>query len=210
MKNQKPLEEKEEDLRQIVNSSFEIGLDEVGRGCIFGPVLAAVVVLTKESSLLLKNLGVKDSKQLSQKKREMLLPQIFNLSFDWGIGQGSVREIEQIGIRSATEIAMIRAVDKLKFNPKKIFVDGPLPLRSWSGLQENIIRGDSKYVSIAASSILAKVTRDALMESLSKRYQGYYLEKNKGYGTKEHFSCLKKIGPTNLHRNSFIKKLNII
>ncbi len=208
--NQKRCVGKGEDLQQVINTGLEVGLDEVGRGCIFGPVFAAAVVLTKKNSLLLKKLGVKDSKKLSKKQRQSLLPQIIKLSSDWGIGQSSVREIENLNIRKATEIAMIRAIDKLDFRPTKIYVDGSLPLRLWGGEQENIIQGESKFVSIAASSIVAKVTRDALIESLSERYAGYNLSRNKGYGTKEHFSNIKKIGPTNLHRNSFLNNLNLI
>ena len=210
MMNQKHYAGKGEDLQQVINTSLEVGLDEVGRGCIFGPVLAAAVVLTKKNSLLLKKLGVKDSKKLSKRKRQSLLPQIINLSSDWGIGQSSVREIEKLNIRKATEIAMIRAIDKLNFRPTKIYVDGHLPLRLWGDEQENIINGESKFVSIAASSIVAKVTRDDLIERLSERYAGYNLSSNKGYGTKEHFSYIKEIGPTNLHRNSFLKNLNLI
>ena len=202
--------EKEEDPLQKLNNNIEVGLDEVGKGSIFGPVFAAVVVLTNESSGLLKSLGVRDSKKLSHHKRQTLLPQIINFSSDLGIGQSSVREIEAFGIRAATEIAMIRAIDKLKLRPAKIYVDGSLPLRLWSDLQENIIQGESKFISIAAASIVAKVTRDQLMERLSKKYRGYHISKNKGYGTKDHFSCLREIGTSNMHRNSFLKNLNII
>ena len=207
--NRNHLVEKGEDLQQVMNN-LEVGIDEVGKGCIFGPVFAAAIVLTKDNISLLKNLGVKDSKKLSPHRRKNLVKEIMKLSTDWGIGQSSVREIEQVGIRSATEIAMIRAIDKLKINPTYIYIDGSLPLRLWRKSQENIIKGDSKFVSIAASSILAKVTRDKLIEDLSKRFDGYNLSKNKGYGTREHFSSLKEIGLTNLHRKSFLRKLDIV
>ena len=199
-------EEKEGDPQQVLIRDFEIGVDEVGRGSIFGPVFAAAVVLNKKNGLILKSLGVDDSKKLSAKKRKNLLPKIIELSDDWGLGQSSVREIEKYGIRYATEISMIRAITKLKEIPQKIMIDGSLLLRPWKGIQETIISGDSKFTSIAAASIIAKVNRDLLMERLEKKYSGYFLYKNKGYGTKEHFSNIKKNGTTKLHRNSFLNK----
>ena len=209
MKKLITLEEKEEDpLQQMINS-FEIGIDEVGRGCLFGPVFSAAVVLSKKNGNILRNLGLDDSKKLSQKKRSILIPYIFALSEDWGIGQSSVNEIDKFGIRYATELSIIRAIDKLRYQPNKIFVDGPLLIRSWKGIQENIVKGDSKFASIAAASVLAKVKRDALMNRLETKYEGYNLSKNKGYGTNEHFICLEKNGLTKMHRKSFLKKLNI-
>jgi len=190
--------------------SFEIGIDEVGRGCIFGPVFSAAVVLSKKNGEILKNLGLDDSKKLSPKKRSILIPYIFALSEDWGIGQSSANEIDKFGIRYATELSMIRAIDKLKCKPIKILVDGPLPLRSWKGIQKNIVKGDAKFASIAAASVLAKVKRDALMNRFEIKYKGYFLSKNKGYGTKEHFLCIQTKGFTKMHRTSFLKKLNIL
>ena len=191
-----------------MNDSIEVGIDEVGRGCIFGPVFSSVVVLTFENKHLLKNLGVDDSKKLSAKKRNLLLPKILKLSKDWGIGQSSVREIDKYGIRYATELSMIRAIYKLKFTPAKIYIDGSLPLSLWKGNQENIIKGDSKLTSIAAASILAKVKRDSLMIRLEEKYKGYMIYKNKGYGTTDHFLSINHLGITNMHRKSFIKKFN--
>jgi len=203
-------EEKEEDHRQEMNDSIEVGIDEVGKGCIFGPVFSSVIVLTLENNHKLKNLGVNDSKKLSAKKRNLLLPKILELSKDWGIGQSSVREIDKYGIRHATELSMIRAIYKLRLIPSKIYIDGNLPLNLWNGNQENIIKGDSKLTSIAAASILAKVTRDSLMIRLEERYKGYIIFKNKGYGTNEHFSSIKNLGITDMHRKSFTKKLDLI
>ena len=191
-----------------MNDSIEVGIDEVGRGCIFGPVFSSVVALTYENKHLLKNLGVDDSKKLSAKKRNLLLPKILKLSKDWGIGQSSVREIDKYGIRYATELSMIRAIYKLKFTPAKIYIDGSLPLSLWKGNQENIIKGDSKLTSIAAASILAKVKRDSLMIRLEEKYKGYMIYKNKGYGTTDHFLSINHLGITNIHRKSFIKKFN--
>ena len=190
--------------------SIEVGIDEVGRGCIFGPVFASIVVISAENNHLLKKIGVDDSKKLSEKKRNSLLPKILKLSKDWGIGQSSVREIDRYGIRHATELSMVRAINKLKLTPSKIYIDGNLPLTLWHGEQENIIKGDSKLTSISAASILAKVKRDALMIRLEEKYKGYVLYKNKGYGTSDHFLSIKQFGITNMHRKSFLKKLDLI
>ena len=201
---------KEEDHPQVMNKVSEVGIEEVGRGAVFGPVFSAAIVLTKKNELTLKQLGVNDSKKLTPKKRKFLLPKIIALSSDFSLGQSSVREIDQLGIRVATELSMIRAIKKLKDNPSELIIDGPLSLRLWKGSQKNIISGDSKFTSIAAASIIAKVTRDFLMERLEKKYTGYFISKNKGYGTKEHFSSLKSNGITNLHRKSFLTKLKLI
>ena len=204
------LDVKEEDHLQVLNKVSEIGIDEVGRGAIFGPIFSAAIVLTEKNGLTLKKLGVKDSKTLTPKKRKLLLPKIIALSSDYSLGQSSVREIDQLGIRYATELSMIRAIKKLKDHPSELMIDGPLSLRLWKGRQRNIISGDSKFTSIAAASILAKVKRDFLMERLEDKYSGYFIFKNKGYGTKEHFSSLKANGISNLHRKSFLTKLNLI
>ena len=203
-------EKKEEDLQQALNKASEAGIDEVGRGAIFGPVFSAVVVLTEKNKFTLKQLGVTDSKKLTPKKRKLLLPKILLLSSDYGIGQSSAREIDKLGIRVATELSMMRALKKLKKNPSELIVDGPLLLRPWKGTQKNIVSGDSKFISIASASIVAKVYRDNLMERLEQKYSGYLIFKNKGYGTKEHLSLIKKKGITNLHRKSFLKKSNLV
>jgi len=188
-----------------LNSILEVGIDEVGRGAVFGPVFSAVVVLTQKNKLMLKKLGVMDSKRLTPKKRKLLLPKILLLSSDFGIGQSSAREIDKLGIRVATELSMIRALKKLKQKPSEIIIDGPLLLRPWNGIQKNIVLGDSKFTAIASASIVAKVSRDNLMERLEKNYSGYLIFKNKGYGTKEHLSSIQENGITNLHRKSFLK-----
>jgi len=203
-------EKKEEDLQQVLNKVSEVGIDEVGKGAVFGPVFSAVVVLTEKNKLTLKKFGVMDSKKLTPKKRKLLLPKILLLSSDYGIGQSSSREIDRLGIRVATELSMIRALKKLKEKPSELTIDGPLLLRPWDGIQKNIVSGDSKFISIASASIVAKVSRDNLMERLENRYSGYFLFKNKGYGTKEHLSSIKENGITNLHRKSFLKKSNLI
>jgi len=203
-------EKKEEDPLQVLTRLSEVGIDEVGKGAVFGPVFSAVVVLTEKNKCILKKLGVMDSKKLTQKKRKLILPKILLLSSDHGIGQSSVREIDKYGIRVATELSMIRALKKLKEKPPELMIDGPLLLRLWSGIQKNIVAGDSKFTAISSASIVAKVSRDNLMERLEKKYKGYLIFKNKGYGTKEHLSLIKKNGITNLHRKSFLKKSNLI
>ena len=193
-----------------MNKAFETGIDEVGRGAVFGPVFSAAVVLNNKNSFILKKLGVMDSKKLTPKKRTLLLPQIISLSSDYALGQSSVREIDQFGIRVSTEISMIRALNKLRDKPSEIIIDGPLLLRPWEGIQRNIVLGDSKFTSIAAASIIAKVARDNLMERLDNKYSGYFIFKNKGYGTRDHFTIIKEKGITDLHRKSFLKKSNLI
>ena len=203
-------EKKEEDPQQVLNKVSEVGIDEVGRGAVFGPVFSAVVVLTEKNKSILKQFGVKDSKKLTPKKRKLLFPKILLLSSDYGIGQSSAKEIDKLGIRVATELSMLRALKKLKKKPSELIIDGPLLLRPWKGHQKNIVSGDSKFTSIASASIIAKVSRDNLMERLAKQYSGYSIFKNKGYGTKEHLSIIKELGITNLHRKSFLKKSNLI
>ena len=203
-------EKKEEDLQQVLNKISEVGIDEVGRGAVFGPVFSAVVALTKKNRFILRKIGVTDSKKLTSKKRKFLLPKILKLCSDYGIGQSSVREIDKLGIRIATELSMIRALKKLKDKPTVILVDGPLLLRPWDGIQKNLISGDSKFIAIASASIVAKVYRDNLMERLEKKYSGYLIFKNKGYGTREPLSNIKEYGITNLHRKSFLIKSNLI
>ena len=203
-------EKKEEDLQQALNKVSEVGLDEVGKGAVFGPVFSAVVVLNKKNKFILQQSGVTDSKKLTAKKRKLLLPKILLLSSDYGIGQSSAREIDKLGIRVATELSMIRAIKKLKEKPSELIIDGPLLLRPWNGIQKNIVSGDSKFISIGSASIVAKVSRDNLMERLEKKYSGYLIFKNKGYGTREHLSLVEKNGITKLHRKSFLKKSNLI
>ena len=203
-------EKKEEDLQHVLNKVSEVGIDEVGKGAIFGPVFSAVVVLTKKNKFVLKQFGVMDSKKLTPKKRKLLFPKILLLSSDYGIGQSSAREIDNLGIRVATELSIIRAIKKLKERPTELIIDGPLSLRPWDGLQKNIVSGDSKFTTIASASIVAKVSRDNLMERLAQKYSGYLISKNKGYGTREHLSIIKENGITNLHRKSFLKKSNLI
>ena len=189
--------------------SLVAGVDEVGKGCLFGPVFAGAVILSKENESNLLDLGLKDSKKLSHRKRRNLVPLIKKNSIAWSLGQASAREIDLIGIREATEKAIIRALEKFTSPPNLILVDGILPIRLWSGEQKTQIRGESYFASIAAASVLAKETRDDLMKRLSPKYNLYEIEKNKGYGTENHRKNLIKAGLTKLHRKTFLSRLEI-
>ena len=185
------------------------GVDEVGKGCLFGPVFAGAVILSKTNESKLLSQGLKDSKKLCQRKRYKLVPLIKENSIAWSLGQASAREIDRIGIREATEKAMVRALEKFSSPPDLILVDGILPIRLWPGKQKTQVRGESHFASIAAASVLAKETRDELIKRLARKYNCYGLEKNKGYGTEIHRTNLIKEGATKLHRKSFISRLEI-
>ena len=191
------------------NNELIAGVDEVGKGCLFGPVFAGAVILSKENETNLLSLGLKDSKKLSHLKRRNLVPLIKKNSIAWSIGQASAREIDRIGIREATEKAIIRALEKLSSPPNLILVDGILPIRLWPGEQKTQVRGESHFASIAAASVLAKETRDDLMKRLSPKYNLYGIEKNKGYGTENHRKILMKKGATKLHRKTFLSRLEL-
>jgi len=191
------------------NKSLIAGVDEVGRGCLFGPVFAGAVILSKANETKLLNQGLKDSKKLSHRQRHNLVPLIKKNSIAWAIGQASAREIDSIGIRVATEKAMLRALEKFPSPPDLILVDGILPIRLWPGKQKTQVRGESHFASIAAASVLAKETRDELIKRLAQKYSFYELEKNKGYGTEIHRTNLIKAGATQLHRKSFLSRLKI-
>ena len=206
-------DENEEGLLPLLNmgdKKFLIaGVDEVGKGCLFGPVYAAAVILSKENETKLLSQGLKDSKKLSPRQRHILVPLIKTNSIAWTIGQASAREIDVVGIRNATEKAMLRALEKFSSPPDLILVDGTLPIRFWPGKQKTQVRGESHFASIAAASVLAKEARDELIKRLARKYNCYGLEKNKGYGTEIHRTNLIKEGATKLHRKSFISRLKI-
>jgi ribonuclease HII len=183
------------------------GLDEVGRGCLFGPVFAAAVVLRSEALPALATAGLTDSKKLRAARRSALVPLIRAASLRWALGQASAAEIDRLGIRAATEAAMQRALQRFAPPPALVLVDGCLPLRGWSGPQCTLVAGDSLCPAIAAASVLAKVERDALLQRLALRYPGYALERHKGYGTAAHRQALRQLGPTPLHRLSFLGSL---
>ena len=174
------------------------GVDEVGRGSLIGPVYAAAVILNNsiEKKLL------KDSKSLSKSKREILSKYIKKNSV-WSIGKVSVREIESINILNASLLAMKRVIKKLKKKPSLILIDGNKLPKIENYKLRSIIKGDQKIPSISAASIIAKVTRDKMITNLGKKFKGYYLDKNSGYGTKQHLKAIKNLGITSEHRKTF-------
>jgi len=189
--------------------SLIAGVDEVGKGCLFGPVFAGAVLLSRANELKLLREGLRDSKKLNPRQRNHLVPLIKENSIAWSLGQASAREIDSIGIQKATEKAMMRALEKFPSQPDLILVDGILPIRFWPGKQQTKVRGDSHCPSIAAASVLAKEARDELIKRLARKYTLYGLEKNKGYGTAIHRTSLIKAGATKLHRKSFLSKIKI-
>ena len=181
------------------------GVDEVGRGSLIGPVYAAAVILKKSINKKL----LKDSKILSKNKREVLSKYIKKNSF-WAVGKASVKEIEKNNILHASLLAMKRAIIKLKRKPSLVLIDGnKLPnLKNYN--LKSVVKGDQKIPSISAASIIAKVTRDKMITNLGKKFKGYYLDKNSGYGTKQHLKAIKSLGITTEHRKTFspISKIN--
>ncbi len=176
------------------------GIDEVGRGPLAGPVMAAAVILPKDHPILYLN----DSKKLTEKKREELYEVIMKEAVAVGIGMASEARIDEINILNATYEAMREAIGKLAPQPD-ILLNDAVKIPGVSIRQVPIIKGDAKSVSIAAASIVAKVTRDRLMAEYEKIYPGYGFAKNKGYGTAEHIAAIKEMGPCPIHRRSFIK-----
>ncbi len=175
------------------------GIDEVGRGPLAGPVVAACVILPKDCKLLYVN----DSKQLSEKKRDELYDRIMAEAVSVGVGIVSHTVIDEINILQATYQAMREAVDRMPVKPRRILVDA-VTIPGLTIPQRGIVKGDAKSISIAAASIVAKVTRDRMMVELAEKYPGYGFDGNKGYGSAEHIRALKTIGPCEIHRRSFI------
>lgn len=176
------------------------GIDEVGRGPLAGPVVTCAVVLPKDHEILYLN----DSKKLTEKKRNELYDVIMNEAVSVGIGYNSWERIDEINILQATYEAMREAVNKLSVVPD-ILLNDAVTIPGISIKQLPIIKGDTKSASIAAASIVAKVTRDRLMVEMDEKYPGYYFAKNKGYGTADHIKAIKELGPTEIHRRTFIK-----
>lgn len=191
--------------RSFYNDSVQIlcGVDEAGRGPLAGPVCAAAVILPKETVIE----GLNDSKKLSEKKREQLYDVICETAVSYAISFATVAEIEELNILHATQLAMIRAINELDPVPDLALIDG-----NQAGdirfPHETVIKGDASCVSIAAASILAKVTRDRFMVEMSEQYPNYHFEKHKGYGTKDHYNALREFGPCPIHRPSFLKKIH--
>lgn len=177
------------------------GVDEAGRGPLAGPVCAAAVILPQ--GLVIE--GLDDSKKLSEKKREALYDQVIASAVSYGIAFASVEEIEQTDILSAALLAMNRAIAKLDPQPALALIDGNTT-RSIAVNAQSVIGGDGKCASIAAASILAKVTRDRLMYAAAEEYPQYGFDKHKGYGTKAHYAAIDEFGPCPIHRMSFLRK----
>lgn len=179
------------------------GIDEVGRGALFGPVVAAAVVMPAETIPQLAKLGVKDSKELSPKQRSELVPQIQELALAHQVGWATVEEIDQLNILQASLLAMQRAVSGLTVAPSLCLVDGRQAIPNLAIPQQTIVRGDRQSPLIAAASIVAKVWRDALITCLASEYPQYDLANNLGYGTQRHRAALQQYGNSPLHRLSF-------
>lgn len=179
------------------------GVDEVGRGALFGPVVAAAVILPATVLLELVEAKVRDSKQLSAYRRQELAKKICTCSLAWSIGFASSTEIDRINILQASLIAMKRAVLKLKVKPQLCLVDGNHVIKDLVIPQQTLVKGDQKSLAIASASIVAKVWRDDLITRLASNYPMYDLEANKGYGTARHLQALREYGASPLHRRSF-------
>ena len=178
------------------------GCDEAGRGPLAGPVVAAAVVLPQ--GIIIE--GMDDSKKLSEKKREQLFDIIIENSIDYAIAQASIDEIEELNILNASMLAMKRAMEMLQSKPQLALIDGNAA-RGFDVPAVPVVKGDSKCPSIAAASILAKVTRDRLLDEADGLYPQYGFKKHKGYATKLHREAILKYGPSEYHRPSFVKKL---
>lgn len=187
--------------KEYKECSFICGIDEAGRGPLAGPVVAGAVVLPKEDPILYLN----DSKKLSEKKREMLYAEIMARAVAVGVGIVGPERIDEINILQATYEAMRIAVGKLSVKPDVLLNDA-VTIPGVDILQVPIIKGDAKSVSIAAASIVAKVTRDHMMMEYEKEFPGYGFAGHKGYGTKAHIEALKRLGASPIHRATFIKK----
>lgn len=185
--------------KQFQKNLIEAGCDEVGRGCIAGPVVAAAVILPTEYF----NNSIIDSKKLSPKKREELGKEIIGNAIAWSVSEVSNNTIDKINILNASILAMHRALDKLKVRPEFIIVDGNKFKPYKNVKHECIIKGDNKFQNIAAASILAKNYRDDLMKNLSQKFDKYSWESNFGYPTKKHRDSIIKHGVTEYHRKSF-------
>jgi ribonuclease HII len=197
----------QEDIRsQEIANHPVAGVDEVGRGCLFGEVVAAAVILPIDKFAYLEDLGVTDSKKLSPQRREKLDMIIREVAIAYAIGAATAEEIDEMNILAASLLAMERAIAKLQPQPKHCLIDGNQLLRFKlieSIPQTTVIKGDALSISIAAASIIAKVWRDLRMAELAEIYTGYDLASNKGYGTAKHRNAIAQLGYSDLHRKTF-------
>lgn len=194
-------------LETAVSQKYQIthiaGIDEAGRGALAGPVVAAAVILSLSQEIQEKLQGVNDSKKLSAQAREALFLRITHYALAYSISHQPASMIDAIGIMPANKLAMQTAVAQLAPTPEFLLVDGRIRLAQLNIPQQAIVRGDSQSLSIAAASILAKVTRDRLMIEMDRQYPQYGFAQHKGYGTEMHRIALKKYGPSPIHRHSF-------
>ena len=197
------LKEIEEKFYQKEEINFICGIDEAGRGPLAGPVVVGAVILPKDSMIE----GVNDSKKVSEKKREKLFEEITESAIAWGVGIIDQEEIDDINILNATKKALTEALKKLDIKPNLILVDALRDIDTLGIPYESIIKGDAKCYSIAAASIIAKVTRDRIMRQWDEIYPMYGFAKHKGYGTAAHIAAIKEYGPCSLHRKTFIKNI---
>lgn len=181
--------------------SYICGIDEAGRGPLAGPVVAAACILPKDAQILFLN----DSKKLTDKRRDALFDEIKEKAISYGIGIVDEKVIDEINILQATYLAMRDAISQLDPKPE-ILLNDAVKIPDVDIRQVPIVKGDAKSVSIAAASILAKVTRDRIMIEYDKKYPEYGFAKHKGYGTKAHIDMIKEIGPSDIHRRTFITK----
>ncbi len=181
------------------NKFLEAGCDEVGRGCLAGPVVAAAVILPKDCH----HSGLKDSKQLTPRQRQVLSDFIKQEALDWAIGEASHEEVDQINLLNASYLAMHRAIAQLRLAPELLLIDGNRFQAYLSIPHQCIVKGDAKLAPIAAASILAKVYRDALMHQLAQAFPGYGWESNVGYPTPAHRQAIQQLGVTPYHRKTF-------
>ncbi|WP_434683935.1 ribonuclease HII [Pseudanabaena minima] len=197
----------QEEIRSLEITNYPVaGVDEVGRGCLFGEVVAAAVILPIDKLTYLEELGVTDSKKLSPQRREKLDLLIREVAIACAIGTASVEEIDEMNILAASLLAMERAIAQLNPQPKLCLIDGNQLLRFKlipSIPQTTVVKGDSLSISIASASIVAKVWRDRRMVELAEIYTGYDIATNKGYGTPKHRQAIAKLGYSDLHRKTF-------
>lgn len=202
-KEEKRLKELKKDEEKLYSEKIQLiaGIDEAGRGPLAGPVVVGVVIMPKTSMLE----GVNDSKKVSEKKKEKLYEQITQEAIAWNIGIANQNEIDEINILNATKLALKRAIEGLNIKPDLILVDALTNIDTLGIPYKSIIKGDAKEYSIAAASIIAKVTRDRMMRQYDEIYPQYGFSGHKGYGTAKHIAAIKEYGPCILHRKTFIK-----
>lgn len=189
---------------QAHNEGFSVvcGVDEAGRGPLAGPVFAGAVILPENYTHEILN----DSKKLSEKKRDLVYDDIIKDAVSWSVGIATEKEIDEINILNATFLAMKRAVEGLNIKPDLAFIDGNRYPNT--GVKEvTIVKGDSKCMSVAAASIIAKVSRDRFMLQMAEKYPQYQFEKHKGYGTKLHYEMIEQFGVSEIHRRTFLKNI---